>query len=775
MPRPGLDQEKRLEKEEKIRQQIAFASGLFQGDVTVRTLLDSLAEGCVIIDNTGTILLVNHRTELMFGYLKKDLIGKPHAVLIPERFRKTHEEHEESFFAEPRIRPMGQFLELIGRRQDESEFPLEISLSFIETIVGVLVLAFISDVTLRKQFETRLRESEELFHIQVERVKDYAVFTLDSQGLVLNWNAGAEGLKGYRAEEIVGKHFACFYSEEDRTSGKPEVELKKAAAEGQSEEEGWRIRKDGTGFWADVVITALHDESGNLWGFSTVTHDISERKKAQEALRFSEARYRALFSDNPTMIFTLDAEWAILSANPFAASQLGYTIDELEGQSVLNLFHEDDRAAVAEQLLGCLKNSGQVHRWQFRKIRKDGELLWVEEIAQAVHDLNGVINVLVVCQDITDRRRAEQALQKSEIRFRRLFEAAKDGIIIINAETEQIVDINPFLVEMLGYSREEVIGNKLWDIGALADVAENRACFAELQQEEYIRYEDLPLVTKDGRQINLEFVSNSYTVDGTKMIQCNIRDISDRKRAEQEIQRLNADLVARAAELEAANSELEAFNYTVAHDLRQPLSMVNGYCQAIDKLCGEQLQEDCKDYVREAYNSTLRMNQLIDSLLNFSRLGHVEPHREMTNLSELAHEVIKALKLTESKRLVDFRIADGILANGEASLLRVVLDNLLGNALKYTGMCERAVIEFGVRDIDGVPTYFVRDNGAGFDMADADKLFTPFQRISSAEKYRGFGIGLATVQRIIRRHGGKVWAEGEPGKGACIFFTLSTD
>ena len=231
-------------------------------------------------------------------------------------------------------------------------------------------------------------------------------------------------------------------------------------------------------------------------------------------------------------------------------------------------------------------------------------------------------------------------------------------------------------------------------------------------------------------------------------------------------------LAERADELEAANKELEAFNYTVAHDLRQPLNMVNGYCQAIDKLCGGQLKDECKDYLKEAYRSTLRMNGLIEALLKYSRMGHVEPHREMVDLSMLAHEVADMLKRTEPERQVDFQIAGGIAANGEANLLRVILDNLLGNAWKYTRMQEKAVIEFGVRDISGVLTYFVRDNGAGFDMADADKLFTPFVRLPDAEKYKGFGIGLATVERIVLRHGGKVWAEAETGKGACIYFTL---
>ena len=190
-------------------------------------------------------------------------------------------------------------------------------------------------------------------------------------------------------------------------------------------------------------------------------------------------------------------------------------------------------------------------------------------------------------------------------------------------------------------------------------------------------------------------------------------------------------------------------------------------------MCGGQIQDECLGYVEGAYATTLRMDKLIGSLLDFSRLAHVEAHREMVDLSALAHEVAKELKQTQPERHVDFRIADGIMANADVNLLRVVLDNLIGNAWKYTDIRDEAIIEFGMADTDGKPVYFVRDNGPGFDQAYAGKLFVPFQRLAGAEKNKGFGIGLATVERIIRRHGGKVWAEGEPDKGACFYFTLA--
>ena len=771
MPMSDLDREKvRQEQELRIQRQIAFASGLFQGDVTVRTLLESLAEGCVIIDDSGTILLVNTRAEQMFGYPRKDLIGKPHAVLIPELFRKVHEGHEAHFFAEPRIRPMGQLLDLAGRRRDGSEFPVEISLSSVETINGVLALAFVSDITVRKQAEETVRESEQRFASFMLHLPA-AAWMKDLHGRYVYTNAEAErvfptplpSLLGKTDGEVFPPETARQFVANDRRvltegsslrttevlrqsdgiehhsivskfaipgpDGRPEcvagvafdiTELKQAEEALQESEEKFskifdttpvgitissladgrfvEINREGerlSGYRRDEVIgrTALEfniwkdaaerarmiedvrkegavrdremtfrDKEGNaLRGlFSAViidigrkkhllslVSDITERKRAEEALRFSEARYRALHHDNPTMIFTLDTGWTILSVNPFGASQLGYTTGELEGQSVLKVFHEDDRLPLTEQLRRCLQSPDQVHRWQFRKIRKDGSLLWVEESAQAVHDLNGALNILVVCQDVTER-----------------------------------------------------------------------------------------------------------------------------KRMEEEIERLNTDLAARAVELEAANRELEAFNYTVAHDLRKPLAVVNGYCQTIRELCGDMLDERCKEYLQETYDGTWRMNRLIDTLLNFSRMAHVELRRETVDLCKLAQEVAAELRHVEPERRVTLRIAAGVFVDGDTNLLRVVLDNLLGNAWKYTGMRKEAIIEFGAMEIDGQQACFVRDNGTGFDMADADKLFTPFRRLPGVEASSGFGVGLATVERIILRHGGRIWAEGEPGKGATFYFTL---
>lgn len=250
-----------------------------------------------------------------------------------------------------------------------------------------------------------------------------------------------------------------------------------------------------------------------------------------------------------------------------------------------------------------------------------------------------------------------------------------------------------------------------------------------------------------------------------------IVDISARRQLEAELETLHADLTARAAELEAANTELEAFNYSVSHDLRGPLTIVAGFCDVIEGVYGNQLPGECRDYIREIHDGAMCMNRIIDTLLTFSSVKRVEIHHKKLSLSKVAKDVAKGLQVAAPERRVTFRSAAGITAKGDAELLRLVLDNLIGNAWKYCGKQEKAVIEFGVTEVDGQPAYFVRDNGPGFDMAFAAKLFLPFQRLPGT-KAAGHGIGLATVDRIISRHGGKVWAESKPNEGATFYFTL---
>lgn len=332
-----------------------------------------------------------------------------------------------------------------------------------------------------------------------------------------------------------------------------------------------------------------------------------------------------------------------------------------------------------------------------------------------------------------------------------------------------IRDVNLTGASLLGIERSRLVGQRF---EIFVDVTARSAFTAFLRKVlESPAKEACELsLLKEGKRPLFVRIEALATASG---LECHavISDISVRRQLEEKLDNLYSELQAHAIELEGANIELEAFNSMVAHDLKKPLTNINGYCQVIQNLCAEN-NESCKEYIREIYEATLQMNRLIDTLLKFSGTLHAEIHHQKVDLSKVARNVAASLERVKTERQVTFMIADGIVVNGDAKLLNIVLDNLIGNAWKYSGKREGTVIEFGVTEREGKPAYFVRDNGPGFDMAYAKKLFIPFQRLPGAEEFKGNGIGLATVERIIRRHGGRIWTESEPGKGATFYFTL---
>jgi signal transduction histidine kinase len=283
----------------------------------------------------------------------------------------------------------------------------------------------------------------------------------------------------------------------------------------------------------------------------------------------------------------------------------------------------------------------------------------------------------------------------------------------------------------------------------------------------------LPFV-RDGKTEELTFFIFTSPVSlPQKRTMVFIQDITEVKRSEERIKILNAALIQRAAELEAVNRELESFSYSVSHDLRAPLRSMDGFSQAVLEDYGGKLDAQGTEYLRNIRSAAQQMSSLIEDLLDLSRITRKEMYLELVDLSGLASEVAAELKKTQPERRVDFTIAPGLTGTGDRALLKLVFDNLMGNAFKFSGKKPQAKIEFGSTRMKGETVYFVRDNGTGFDMAYADKLFKPFQRLHSVKEFPGTGIGLASVQRIINRLGGRVWAEGEAGKGATFYFSLA--
>jgi len=371
----------------------------------------------------------------------------------------------------------------------------------------------------------------------------------------------------------------------------------------------------------------------------------------------------------------------------------------------------------------------------------------------------------------------------ADVRFHGLLESAPDAIVIFN-RAGGVELMNTQTERLFGYSREELLGKK---VETLLPVRYRRA-HVRHRQKYYANPHLRPIGfglelagrRKDGSEFPVEInLSPMETAEGI-FVTSIIRDMTERQQAEEQIRLLNEELERRVqrrtAQLEAANKELEAFSYSVSHDLSAPLRSIDGFSQILLEDYAEQLDVKGREYLHRVRAASQRMAQLINDMLNLSRMARAEMRRETVDLSALARLVAAELQQTAAARHVELVIADGLLAQGDARLLQVVLENLIGNAWKFTSKHPGARIEFGAIHPNGNGNekivYFVRDNGAGFDMAFANKLFGVFQRLHDASEFEGNGVGLASVQRIIDRHGGRVWAEGEVERGATFYFTL---
>jgi PAS domain S-box-containing protein len=366
------------------------------------------------------------------------------------------------------------------------------------------------------------------------------------------------------------------------------------------------------------------------------------------------------------------------------------------------------------------------------------------------------------------------------IRMRRLLKAQEEHIRKLSSAVEgsscsvMITDahgiieyVNPKLCSVTGYSADEVVGKtprimnsgqtpagtyeQLWN--AITDGREWHGELLNRKKNGELFWESVSISpSRDDSEASTHFVAIK-------------EDVTERKQAAEMIEKLNSELAATAA-------ELEAFNYTVSHDLRTPLTLINGFCQVIQTHYASCFPKKCREYFEDIHAATLRMDRLIGTLLDFSHLSRCELNREPVDLSEFVQRVASDLRQLEPERHITVTVHDGIVADGDPRLLAVLVQNLLGNSFKYTSKKEHAVIEFGVEESGVCPAFFVRDNGTGFDMADAEKLFVPFQRLPGSEDFSGHGIGLATVKRIVQRHGGDIWAKAKPGAGSIFYFTL---
>jgi PAS domain S-box-containing protein len=368
----------------------------------------------------------------------------------------------------------------------------------------------------------------------------------------------------------------------------------------------------------------------------------------------------------------------------------------------------------------------------------------------------------------------DEALRESELSYRRLFEAAQDGILILDVGTGRITNVNPFLVKLLGFPRVEMIGKTVGELSPFKDLVSNQAMLERLQEHGYVRYENLPLETIDGRHIAVEFVSNVYEAGDKKVIQCNIRDITERKKAELQVnQELERRVIERTASLRDAINQMEQFSYTVSHDLRAPLRAMQGYSNALIEDFASEMGDEARSYLHRIADNATRLEKMISDILTFTRVSRDSPLLTKVSLLKLVQDVIDhypGLKSPQAEIEVEVDAKHEVLAH-ESGLMQA-LSNLLGNAVKFMelGVTPKIRIRSEVRALD--IRLWVEDNGIGISPEYQHRLFGMFERVLPDEQYEGTGVGLAITRKVIERMGGQAGMESDGYSGSKFWIQL---
>ncbi|MBI5713453.1 MAG: PAS domain S-box protein [Chloroflexi bacterium] len=500
-----------------------------------------------------------------------------------------------------------------------------------------------------------------------------------------------------------------------------------------------------------------------------VRQRTAELTKSNELIQASEARYRSALDNMMEGCQIIGFDWRYLYLNDSATSQGRLAKDEMLGRTMMAKYPGIESTDMFAMLRRCM-DERTPQRMENEFIYPDGSKGWFELSIQPVME-----GIFILSLDITDRKQVEEALRKSEDLFSKAFHGSPAPMTIARQTDGTYIAANESFLRMVECSLEEVIGHTSLELN-LIDAEARAKIIRHLRQHGTIHNVEVQAKAKSGRSLNLLTSIENTQLAGEACTITTMLDITDRKQAEEEIHRLNAELeqrvIERTAQLEIANKELEAFSYSVSHDLRTPLRGIDGWSLALLEDYHDRLDEQGRGYLDRVRSEAQRMGRLIDDMLELSRVTRAEMRKETVDLSALAQDIVAKLQETQLQRRVEFVTQDGLMAQGDPQLLEIMFSNLLSNAFKFTGKTSNARIEFGQTTWQEKRAFFVRDNGAGFDMAFASNLFGAFQRMHKVSEFPGTGVGLATVQRIVHRHGGQVWAEAAVNKGATFYFTL---
>jgi PAS domain S-box-containing protein len=645
-----------------------------------------------------------------------------------------------------------------------------------DRVTGALSTA--RDITELRAAEQEFRNAHERLELAT-RAAEMGIWDWNIETNQLVWDDRMYVLYGVRREDFDGAYEAWLNGvhPDDRTASDAASEQARRG-EREYDTEFRIIRPDGEIRWIRAHGRVIRNQEGKPVRMIGVNYDITARKQAEEAMRESEEKFRLIFENSPIGAAMVALDGRYLTVNPALCAILGYSSEELHRLTYHALTYPDDMELTLSLRQKVLDGRGSQVRFTKRYIHKDGHVIWVEVGSALVMDISDkpayfVTNIL----DITEQRRIEEELRESEDKFRYVFDYSAVGKSITLPSGQ--IYVNQAFCDMLGYTSDELQGQTWQEITHPDDIPMNQNLVDDMVQgrRDTLRYRKRYL-HKNGSVVWVD-VSSAIrrNPEGLALyLMTTATNITEQVHAEEEIRRLNEQLEQRVRDrtlqLEAANRELEAFSYSVSHDLRAPLRGISGWATALEEDYGDTLNEEARGYLERILVESRLMSDLIDDLLQLSRVTRTDLEKTNVDLSAMVYSISERLRETHPKRRVEVRIQPDLHASCDIHLMQIVLTNLMDNAWKFSQPTKKAHVEFGRAGPDRQSAFYVRDNGVGFDMVYADKLFGAFQRLHKASEFPGTGVGLATVQRIIHRHGGRIWAEAEPDRGATFYFTL---
>ena len=648
---------------------------------------------------------------------------------------------------------------LLGARRirtdaDTAKTLLALGSGLVASVV-ILVTVYLRlrrEIAVHSRLAGALRRSEESLTVTLHSIGD-GVLATDTAGNITLLNPVAEMLTGWTQAEARGRPVAeVFRIIHEATRAPAAIPVAKVLATGEAQDLANHtalIARDGRERAIADSASPIRDAEGRILGVVLVFRDVTESRRAQ-------AQLDRFFELSLDFLCIASGDGTFKRVSPAVTDILGLSVEEFLATPYLEQVHPDDRAATEREVERQMKAGEKVFQFENRYRHKDGSWRTLSWRSAPHGDL-----MYATARDVTESRRAQAQLDQ-------FFELSLDFLCIASLDG-WFKRASPAVTDILGWTVEEFLAMPYLeqihpdDRGtALEEVRRQAAGQKVMHYECRFRH-------KDGSWRLLAWRSVPYG----GFLYATARDVTEARRTEQQIRTLNNVLAQRAAQLESANKELEAFSYSVSHDLRAPLRHVQGYVEMLDREAQDKLSEKGRRYLRTIADAAREMGTLIDDLLSFSRMGRTEMRETEVEPGPLVEEVRRSLAPDSAGRDIRWTVAPLPRVRADAAMLRQVLANLLGNAVKYTRKRSVAEIEVGCAGPEGDRlVFFVRDNGAGFDMKYADKLFGVFQRLHRADEFEGTGIGLANVRRIIGRHGGRTWAEARVGVGATFYFTL---